>query len=308
MFRAGNSRPSKLRPFVKALGARGRREKKRVSQLLKRRRAASLAHSIEAAYAALCFSEPLADVVWRRVVNEAELRANACGLTTRSQARTGYQFSNGPARVFGGIPPMSQLDQDAISFCRYTTEEQSNIAFIAETLTVSKAYLLYHTATYARWEAFALQLRSMLTESLGVALEAAHIANVRLEYRDVFKQPFEGFPPLASDLLRRDSDLLAPHIHNRREMFHSHTEFFFERCDFCDQRLIQVIVDANDHDEGSEQVRTISIITAVQDNFFQKREIETSRTPLDLISNFDTMRKRSADVFVSVVSDDIEFY
>ena len=69
------------------------------------------------------YSEPLNDVVWRRVVREAESRASACGLSARSQVRTGMQFSIGAGP---GVLPTPQLDVDAVRFYRSATDEGSN--------------------------------------------------------------------------------------------------------------------------------------------------------------------------------------
>ncbi|MGY3036147.1 uncharacterized protein (TIGR04255 family) [Bradyrhizobium sp. USDA 4354] len=262
------------------------------------------AHSIEGASAAINFAEPLTEVLWRRVVREAESRASACGLTARSQLKTGLHLRFSPG-AFGVAPPAPQLEPDAVRFYRNTTEEEADPQFVAETLTVAKAYLLYHTATYTRWAAFSSQLRSMLSEPLGIALQAVQVGSLRLEYRDVFRRPFDGeIAPAALDLLRAGSDLLAPHIYNRAEMFHSHTGFF-EVSDVADQRLIQVNVDATDAADSDNQVRSVSIMTAVQDNFFAQSEVEQPRSALDLISNFESMHQRSTSLFKSIISDEV---
>lgn len=259
------------------------------------------AHSIEAVSAAVNFYEPLNDVVWRRVIREAESRANACGLSARSQVRTGMQFSIGAAP---GVPPVPQLDVDAVRFYRNASDEESNTLVPTETLTVAKGVLLYHTTAYTRWEAMLPQLRTILTEPLGIALEAVYVNNLRLEYRDVFKQVIDQSPPLVTNLLRSGCDLLAPHIFRRNQLFHSHTGFF-EPCDSCDQRLIQLNVDANDLIENNEQVRAITIMTAVQDNFFPQLEAERNRTSSELVARFDSLHKRCDEVFKSVITDEI---
>ena len=250
------------------------------------------------------FAEPLNDVVWRRVVREAESRANACGLTARSQARTGFQIMVGPGPLVGNVPPPPQLDVDAIRFYRSATEEDTSRLLPAETVTISKGALIYHTMAYTRWEVVSAQLNSMLTVPLGIALEAVLVANVRLEYKDVFKHAIDDSAPLADSLLRPGCDLIAPHVYHRRQLFHSHTGFF-EECHGCDQRLVQLNVDANDLADQTGQIRTISITTAVQDNFFPDLEAERTRTATELISKFDSIHARSGDLFRSVVTDEI---
>ncbi|MDA9537768.1 hypothetical protein ACM41_16690 [Bradyrhizobium sp. CCBAU 21362] len=198
-------------------------------------------------------------------------------------------------------PP--QLEIDTIRFYRSNAEEDSNQFFPAETLSIGKGSIVYHTKAYTRWEAFASQLQSLLTEPLGIALEAVYLSNLRLEYRDVFRHSPEG-PALASTLLRAGSDLLAPHIFSREALFHSHTGFFEDGPD-CDQRLIQVNVDANEIIENDVPGRVISIMTAVQDNFHPDLELERSRGSSAAISNFNSMHVRSAEVFRSVISDEI---
>jgi uncharacterized protein (TIGR04255 family) len=211
------------------------------------------------------------------------------------------QFSIGAAP---GVMPAPQLDVDAIRFYRSASDEQSNRLVPAETLTIAKGVLLYHTTAYTRWEAISPQLRLMLTEPLAIALEAVYVGSLRLEYKDVFKHMTGQSAPLVTSLLRPDCDLLAPHIYRREQLFHSHTGFF-EPCDGCDQRLIQANVDANDLVENNEPVRCISIMTAVQDQFFPVLESERNRSSLEFLSRFDLLHTRCGELFKSIVTDEI---
>ena len=198
-------------------------------------------------------------------------------------------------------PP--QLEVDTIRFYRTSAEEDSNRLFPDETLSIGKGAIAYHTKAYTRWEAFAIQLRSLLTEPLGIALETVYLSNLRLEYRDVFKHS-SGGPALASTLLRAGSDLLAPHIFSREPLFHSHTGFFEDGPD-SDQRLIQVNVDANEIIENNERRRIVCLRPGGRETFIPDLGQEPARRSSSAISNFNSMHTRSAEVFRSVISDEI---
>ncbi len=260
-------------------------------------------HSIESATASTNFTEPLTDVLWRKAVREGESKSGALGLTEKSLVNA-FQLAFGPG---GAVPPLSvpiaPPSPNAARFLRSTLDESSQQRIIIEALSVGKTDITYQTTTYTRWQSLFERLKSLFEVPLSVALEGVRPANVRLEYKDSFRFFGEGVP-FAVDLLRDKSPLIAPHVFTRPELWHSHTGMF-EKSEQSDQRLVQVNIDANDmpQPEG-KPFRVISITTAIQENFFQNREEESSwPTSEMLIKMFDPMHKRCSEIFKTLITD-----
>jgi uncharacterized protein (TIGR04255 family) len=260
------------------------------------------AHSIELAAASVNFSEPMTDVVWRRVVRDAEAMCKAAGLTERN-VTSGIQITINPA----GMPPQpTQID--AIVFVRPSTIELPGGGLqktVAESLSIGRTSLTVQTYDYTRWHPFFGRLQLLLTPPLRSALHAVSTANLRLEYRDHFR--FEGTgAPIAAELLRVGSELIAPHVFNNEKLWHSHTGFF-EDAEGCDARLIQINVDANDASRIGDAApfRLIAITTAVQNNLTisaepLENEEETAKLQLTM---FNSMHDRSKAIFRELISD-----
>jgi uncharacterized protein (TIGR04255 family) len=261
-------------------------------------------HSIETVTASVVFTEALTDVFWRKAVREGESNANALGLTEKSSVSS-IQFAIGQGLPAPVPAPMQPQAPQAIRLSRSLFVEGTEQRFVAETLSIGKLDIAYYTSTYTRWAAFFDRLRSLFTMPLPIALEAVRPQSLRLEYKDSFRYTGEG-TPIAETLLREKSPLIAPHVFTQPELFHSHTGMF-ERSNQSDQRLIQLNIDANEVWVQNEQrqARAVSIMTAVQENFFPRPEDSSWPSADALIGIFDSMHERSSEIFRSVVSDEI---
>ncbi|UPJ49891.1 TIGR04255 family protein [Bradyrhizobium sp. 200] len=262
-------------------------------------------HAIESATAIVNFSEPLTDVVWRKAVREGESKSSSLGLNKRA-ALNAVQFAFGGGGAVA-LPPISiaaPQGPSAVQFGRSILDEASRQEIIMEALSVARSEITYQTSAYTRWASFFERLSALASTPLSLALDAVRPANVRLEYKDMFR--FEGDDaPLANGLLRQESALITPHAFTQPELWHSHTGMF-ERSDSSDRRLVQVNVDANEqHQADGKTIRIISIVTAIQENFFPTREESSWPDAHALIEMFGQMHIRSTDIFRSIITDEM---
>ena len=260
-------------------------------------------HSIETATASVVFSEPLTDVIWRKAVREGESTASVFGLTEKSGV-SALQLTIAQQRLPAPMPMQPQAPQ-AIRLSRSLFDEETEQRSLVEILSIGKLDIAYYTTAYTRWAAFSDRLKSLFIAPLPIALEAVRPQSLRLEYKDSFRYMGEG-APIAETLLRHGSPLIAPHAFAQPELWHSHTGMF-ERSNQSDQRLIQLNIDANEiwAENEARPARVVSILTAVQENFFPTPEDTSWPSSESLIAIFDSMHERSTEVFRSVVSDEI---
>ena len=270
------------------------------------------AHAIRVAAAVINFSESLNEISWRRVVRAAEQKCIPAGLTNKATANViqlvfgGGNLAGAPLQI-----PSKEADQvQSLSFQRTIVDELPSGGVrnqIIEQVVIGRTALQYQTLAYTRWKDVEAQITGLLSPSLEIAVLSVPVANIRLEYHDAFTHRGDGVPNLR-ELLREGSPILACHIFERSDLWHSHTGFF-ETPEGGPKRLVQVNVDANEVMEPDAEGprRTVSVMTAIQDNFRSDLSTADLENPLETatsyLSRFDSLHDRSKDVFSQVVSD-----
>lgn len=259
------------------------------------------AHSIEVVSAAINFSEPLTEVSWKKVTRDADAIRKAAGL---SETMPAIQFMIGAPPSPATGPPVS-----ATLFMSSKAIDVSGMPRAPlETLTIGRAGLALQTTVYTRWDAFFERMRMLLVPPLRAALRSTGILSLRLEYKDSFRFVGDG-PPIAARLLNLKSGLIAPHVFENEQLWHSHTGFF-EQAAGCKERLVQINIDANvSADTGTPDVsfRSVTITTAVQNNLTSggsesldnEEELANSQ-----IAMFDSLHQRSKDLFRQIISNE----
>lgn len=261
------------------------------------------AHSIEMVAAQVNFSEQLTEMAWKRVVRDVEGSAKAAGLVEKSNLQ-GIEITINEGQ---GLPQGLPTALTGVRFMR-TTAIETAVGLqrkFQEALTINRTGLLLQSAVYSRWEAFADRINLLMRPALRGALHSVSVSNVRLEYKDAFRYEGEG-PPIARTLLNESSNLIAPHVLDNEKLWHSHTGFF-EDAPGCEQRLIQVNIDANqafDQLRPEASFRAVSITTAVQNNFAtgaqepvdNLEELATSQ-----LTMFESLHDRAIQIFTNLV-------
>jgi len=263
-------------------------------------------HSIESVSASVNFAEPLTEIIWRKAVREVEAKAGAMGLSERD-AVNAFQIAIG-ANAIGLASPSIDIGQiglpsqiESVRIARSHIDEASGQKRAAESISIGRQVITYQSTTYTRWAAYSERLNELFGAALDVSLGAVRPAVLRLEYKDSFR--FDGAgEPLVSGFLKDVSPLIAKHVFDKTDLWHSHTGFF-EKSDRSDQRLIQINLDANNvvHVAQRETARLVNIMTAVQENFHAWPE-DKEITAGELLGIFESMHQRCTEVFREVVS------
>jgi uncharacterized protein (TIGR04255 family) len=263
-------------------------------------------HSIEVAAGSVNFSEPLNELLWKRTLRLAEQVSRPAGLVDRTTFNA-FQLTFGGGNLSAG-PNIGHGPVGNVVFRRLSIVENPTGAIthtVAEEFAVGRVTLTYRTMVYTRWSAFRERLRTLLRPVLEMSVQGAAIANIRLEYRDVFI--FSGIPndPATGDLLRKDSKFIAPHIFARSDLWHSHTGMFIPE-PTVQKRLVQINIDANDVPSVDSSVRrAITILTAVQDNLDQtdSGELENEFNMGDIVADrFESLHAHSKIIFGQLVT------
>jgi len=263
------------------------------------------AHSIELVATALNFSEPLNDVAWKRVVRDSEGPARAAGLSEKANLQ-GFEITIGLPQQTAPAPLVG------VQFLRTTAVDSpagSVQRKLQEAVLINKSGLIFQSAVYSRWEAYSSRIQLLLRPALRTALHSVGVANIRLEYKDSFRHLGDG-KPLARTLLNPDSRLIAPHVFDNEQLWHSHTGFF-ESAPNCKERLIQVNIDSNfgfDISRPQEQFRMVAITTGVQNNFdvSQSQPIENEEELANFyLAMVESLHGRAIEVFKNLVSSAI---
>jgi uncharacterized protein (TIGR04255 family) len=226
------------------------------------------AHAIEVVGASVAFSEPLPDVLFKKVLRAAEAPADAAGLRGRMAVFNEFDVEMGmegtrrfsPAKSTPGLS-FRRMEPTGIDLPQNRATEE---------LVVERQAFTYRTFEYIRWGGFKRSLIALFRPPLAVALDAVAVQHIRLEYRDRFF--FDGPPQDAAPgaLLRQGSEWISPHIFRRADAWHAHTGAF-EPSEGAEQRLILIVIDATEmmpvgRPDGS-RMRSVTIMTAGQDNF-----------------------------------------
>ena len=226
------------------------------------------------------------------------------GLSER-EAFNSYQIAIG-----AGLAPKSiDLGQigrppqiEALRLSRTHIDEASGAKRAAESIAIGKRAITYQSTTYTRWAVYSERMNELFGAALDVSLGAVRPAVLRLEYKDSFRYDGEG-EPLVGGFLKDDLPLIAKHVFDKTDLWHSHTGFF-EKSDKSAQRLVQINLDSNnviDVAQGRKASRLVNIMTAVQENFDAWPE-DSEVTGRELLGIFESMHQRCTDVFREVVS------
>jgi uncharacterized protein (TIGR04255 family) len=264
------------------------------------------AHSIESVAAVVQFPSALNDAMLRKMLRAADANADKMNLPIR-ETMTGFQLNIGPTGPLAAA--VATVDHAPMLGVVFKRNEIATVGGLPTTVAVEefqlgRQALVYTTVHYDRWRLFKERLAALLTPVLSAALSGANVAHLRLEYRDRFIFSGEVDAADTADLLRVDSELVAPHVFAQKQMWHSHTGMFVV-APGAERRLVQILVDAQDIKTATDQTprRSISLITGIQD-FFQVEGLESKEqeTPV-LIDQFEALHRASKELFKKMLTD-----
>ncbi|RWP80458.1 hypothetical protein [Mesorhizobium sp.] len=213
----------------------------------------------------ITFAEPITSLVFRRIIRELEPRTFAKGLTNRQPMQmVSVNFNPTGPQVQQSISSGMQFQK--LSLVRVDENQVANK--VVEELSIDPNHILYRNMNYSWWENVSGSYWEMCSDSISSIVESVPLRTVRLEYLDRFIYDGDPEAATADGVIRRESELVSPHIFNLTDLWHSHTGKL-EKTKGEDRRLFQVNIDMVDmvDDPGSLPRRSISIMSAVEERF-----------------------------------------
>jgi uncharacterized protein (TIGR04255 family) len=218
------------------------------------------AHSIEQAVFVMHFDRPL---------NPQQL-GTVISVTNQFKSELpGGGPIQGMAFSFGGpaiqVPVMPQSMSVAGVLLNRTAPDGS----LESELRLEQASMSFRTTRYSRWTTIWNSAQRYFEAVLGVYLDTgAQLVSVGLNFVDKFVWHGDINDCDASKLLRNNSEYVAPHVFNRRDLWHIHSGAF-ESVDRNTKRLINMNIDCLDETIGIQPRRVIMITTVLTDIFGQ---------------------------------------
>lgn len=174
-------------------------------------------HAIQMAYASVIFAQPVTAVIWNNVQREARAAAAAADLDIENAIQS-MMFQIGPAT--GPNPATIQNANAGIQFQRLQA-----LNVVGEQFVIMPDQLRFETYAYTRWDGFNSKVQSLFKAVLPAYFSAVNVAQVSLEYTDVFHWSVEGDAD-CSEIVDTNSPLIAKAAMQPKSQWHSHSGWF----------------------------------------------------------------------------------
>jgi hypothetical protein len=170
-----------------------------------------------------------------------------------------------------------------------------------EQVEVNPMAISYRSAVYSKWENHFSRLKDWMTGPVESALDVGGLQSIRLEYQDRFALTgaFDG--TALAELLRRDSNLIAPHVFDAEGLWHSHTGRFRNREQTA---LEQIHIGSIDEAVApdTEVHRWVNIMIARENRQSQSAPLPSTVT--ELLESVDLMHAEIKSVLPLVLTRD----
>lgn len=262
-------------------------------------------HAIEVMAVVVTFSQPIPDMLLKRILRASEDIAVNMGLKSR-HAVSALQF----AFEAGGISQSpASLNQGRIFSAHFEPPEGPLMpSRLAEQLQIQHNAIIYRTWRYVSWTWQVERIRKLMSPAIEGVSSTVGQASIRLEYLDRFRYDGGNIESAISGLLRTDSPFIAPHVFSAVDLWHSHTGAFVTSGKQS-KRLQQVMADAIDEppppQSGAAPVRWVNITTAIEDRFNQSGENDEEINLDAIFRNLDSMHILLKDVLESVITSEM---
>jgi uncharacterized protein (TIGR04255 family) len=174
-------------------------------------------HAIQMAYASVIFAQPVTAVIWNNVLGAARTAAAAADLNIEIPIQS-MMFQFGPA-----VGPSPAPIQNANAGFQFQRHQAPNL--IGEQFVVEPHQLRFETYTYTRWAGFKSKVQSLFEAVLPAYFSAVNVAQISLEYTDVFHWSVEGDAD-CSEIVDTKSPLIATAAMQPKGQWHSHSGWF----------------------------------------------------------------------------------
>ena len=174
-------------------------------------------HAIQMAYASVVFAEPVTAVIWNNVQSAAREAAAAADLGIENLIQS-MMFQIDPA-----AGPRPAAIQNANAGLQFQRLQALNV--VGEQFVVQPNQLRFETYAYTRWAGFRSKVQSLFEVVLPAYFSAVNVAQVSLEYTDVFHWSVDGDAD-CSEIVNTESPLIAAAAMQPMGQWHSHSGWF----------------------------------------------------------------------------------
>jgi len=203
-------------------------------------------------------------------------------------------------QIIGNMPGAQHLPQ-GITYSRSRPDST-----VETDLVVSRQSVTYRTTGYTTWREVWASASKYFDCLFPLYTGGTGIASVALSYLDKFYWVGDIAAVDVSNLIRRPSPYVAPHVLTTEDLWHSYTGVFI-RADRETKRLLNVNVDCIDDSPKGELRRVISIGTSLTDMFNQPSYAPKNMTDDDAITVFREhlaiLHSKSKEVFGQIITD-----
>lgn len=247
------------------------------------------AHAIAGMAVVISYSSPLSDRALQRLIEAASAVADASGLKSAAPVM-GFVFN--PA---GPMAPQIQGYQHN-SIEPPPSEPGLHVDYSRQ-LHIDQAQIMYRTAYYKGWQNELADIRAMFEPLIRIASDVVGVANIRLEYRDVF---FASPNANVNELLNIESGLVAPHAFEQQKLWHSYTGFMSDEWSVWQVNVDKLMVPAQ-----GEKRYMVHMITS-REQRLPFGPIETSKYDSNLVmQRLESMHADLIDLMKRVLKPDI---
>ena len=258
------------------------------------------AHAIQQVNVSVIFSQATTDVPWRKIVADGRAVAGALNLRVENPIKT-FAVQLGPEPQ----PHIMQPQDAGVEFGRLS---QPNV--FVEKLRLERGSIRYENWDYTRWSGTRARLEKILDKVLSYYVNAVPILGVAVEYVDRFDAISIASNPHCSQIVDRQSDLIATRAFQDEAPWHSHVGWF-EGADDRVRRLVNCDVDVADlatktiGGDPDKPRRVIQIRTSFNDYFNQPNFLPTPDDDLsqqNLLDRLDRMHTELKHVLGGILT------
>lgn len=263
------------------------------------------AHAIEQMAISAQFTQHLDDSVFKRVLEKSEpfkeaLPGFAPAFGFVPGVPLGVGLPVGGVQIIGNLPGAQQLPQ-GMTYSRTRPD-----GTIEADLTILRHAITFRTTGYTSWREVWASASKYFESLLPLYTEPGPIAAVGLSYLDKFYWVGDITSVEVSNLIRKASPYVAPHVLTTRDLWHSYTGVFI-RADSETKRLLNVNIDCVEDAPRGEIRRVVSIGTSLTDMFNQLSYVPKNMTNADAITVFAEhlaiLHTQSKQVLSQIITD-----
>lgn len=258
-------------------------------------------HAIDQAVVGIRIFDPVSDLQFKQIIQQAAELAIAHNLPGRVQLDP-MSIAFGRQVISHGMVSGAELHPGML-FQRVNADGS-----MAEEMTIERTAVTYRTRSYRRWKDIEDILNGIVFPVAASLAEndLGKISVVELRCIDRFLSEPGSKPPLSS-LVRTDCPYIAPHLIERSSQLHLHSGWFDDETD-SGRTLFNINIDVADQEDGARAAHILQSISLQYASQLDAHEGAGDFVPTlaDRFSNLHAKDKRLlADILTDSLQDEI---